>query len=359
MNTVSIPEEAYPLPANEELRLRTLQQLEILDTPIEHSFEKITRFAQRLFSVPMSAITLVDKDRQWFKSIQGLNARETPRHQSLCTYAIMQDDVLIIPDTLKDRRFKNNPAVVHNPNIRFYAGCPIRVGNNIHIGTLCVFDQKPRTFTKHEVSCLKELTKFVEDEISNHISNFVVNQENKILANELSKLKRIAAIDTLTQLWNRLGVKKYFESLQSKTLRTKQKFAIGIIDVDDFKSINDTYGHAAGDLTLKQIGVELINGVRKMDIVGRWGGDEFIILLDMDDKAKIQEIFERINQNIKNLKIVYNKNIFSISVTIGVTICDPNKLNKNIGLDEMLTKADERLYEGKRSGNIGKVFYCE
>lgn len=349
--------QAVTLPENEKHRLKTLHKLDLLDTPIEHGFEKITRLAQKMFSVPISAITLIDRDRQWFKSAQGLDKRETPRSESFCTHAILSDDITVVPDATKHDIFKDNINVIEDPHIRFYAGCPINI-ENVNIGTLCIIDKKPRDFSKHDMDCLRELTSFVQDEISNHVATDVVNRENKLLTGEVTKLQRIAAIDPLTQLWNRLGVKKFFENLQNKTLRNKTSFAIGMVDVDSFKKINDTYGHNAGDLALKAIANGLVNAVRKMDTVGRWGGDEFLILLDTEDQDKIKDIFDRLIKNINDIKIEYNGHTIDLTITIGVSICNISNLNRSQNLEEILVKADDCLYSGKRAGKIGTVIYC-
>jgi len=113
-----------PLPVNEEQRLAALRALCILDTPPEERFDRITRLAKKLFEVPIALITLVDAERQWFKSCQGLRVRETPRDISFCGHAILSQEGLVVPDTLLDERFADNPMVLGEAGIRFYAGRP-------------------------------------------------------------------------------------------------------------------------------------------------------------------------------------------------------------------------------------------
>ncbi|MBV8802410.1 MAG: GAF domain-containing protein, partial [Gammaproteobacteria bacterium] len=113
------------IPENESERVKSLIELNILDTPVTQSFERLTRITKVLFNVPMVTITLIDSERQWFKSKQGLDYCETSRDLSICAHAINQDDIFIINDTLLDSRFFDHPAVVGEPNIRFYAGYPI------------------------------------------------------------------------------------------------------------------------------------------------------------------------------------------------------------------------------------------
>lgn len=130
-------------PADEPARLDALRALNILDTSPEERFDRLTRLAKRLFDVPIALVSLVDVDRQWFKSCVGLDASETPRDISFCGHAIVGDEILMIRDTLVDERFHDNPLVTGAPHIRFYAGCPLRVPNGSKIGTLCLIDADP------------------------------------------------------------------------------------------------------------------------------------------------------------------------------------------------------------------------
>jgi len=162
-----------PLPGNESERLGALQNTGLLDSLPEERFDRITRLAKAMFKVPISLVSLVDEDRQWFKSRQGLPATETPRDHAFCAHAILQDDIFVIPDALQDERFADNPLVEGSPNVRFYAGCPIKVASSedanrkMPIGTLCVIDSKPRDLSEEERRALKDFGAMVEQEISN------------------------------------------------------------------------------------------------------------------------------------------------------------------------------------------------
>ncbi|MBT8242430.1 MAG: GAF domain-containing protein, partial [Nitrosopumilus sp.] len=116
-------------PDNEKERIKALTSLNILDTPPEEKFDRITKIAQIIFDVPIALVSLVDENRQWFKSCMGLSERETPRSMSFCAHAILNDDVMIIEDATKDERFANNPLVTGSPLIKFYAGKPLRDPN--------------------------------------------------------------------------------------------------------------------------------------------------------------------------------------------------------------------------------------
>jgi GAF domain-containing protein len=158
-----------PIPPNEEERLAELEGLNLLDTPSEANFDQVTARLTRLFKVPMALVTLVDKDRQWFKSHAGLPAdlaetRSTSRDISLCGHVIAKDEVLIVRDLVRDPRFANNPFVKGN-GLRFYAGVPLRGPNGLPIGSLCILDTKPREMTRQEQELLKMIAGDVMEQI--------------------------------------------------------------------------------------------------------------------------------------------------------------------------------------------------
>lgn len=154
------------IPADEALRLQELDALKVLDTPCEERFDRITRLAARHFGVPMAFVSLVDRNRQWFKSRVGMEACETGRKEAFCSHAILFDEGLVIEDTLRDPRFADNPLVTDGPRIRFYAGYPIRGRNGHAVGTLCIADRKPRSFTDVDLEMIKTLAEIVEREIN-------------------------------------------------------------------------------------------------------------------------------------------------------------------------------------------------
>lgn len=157
-------EPLYPI--DEQQRLAALHGLHVLDTPPDERFDRITRCAQRLFDVPIALISLIDANRQWFKSCQGLSVAETPRSISFCGHAILQDNPLVIPDALQDARFADNPLVTGEPHIRFYAGYPLRHSNGAKLGTLCLIDRRPRTFDEHDLAALSDLGAWAESELN-------------------------------------------------------------------------------------------------------------------------------------------------------------------------------------------------
>ena len=148
-----------PLPDNEKERLALLYELLLLDTPPERRLDKIVEFAAAEFNVPISLISLVDSNRQWFKARVGISACETPRDISFCAHALTlsSDELLIVPDALHDPRFRDNPLVSGPPHLRFYAGAPLVCRDGLVIGTLCLIDSVPHTLDAVEQTILKSL----------------------------------------------------------------------------------------------------------------------------------------------------------------------------------------------------------
>jgi PAS domain S-box-containing protein len=154
-----------PKPIDESKRLELLRSLQILDSGFEERFDRVTRLVSRTLSVPISAISLVDDKRQWFKAVHGLSVRETPREYAFCAHAILAQEPLVVPNALEDSRFRNNPLVLGTPGIRFYAGIPLVSPDKLAIGTLCAIDTQPRSLPDDDLAFLRDLAAVVEAEL--------------------------------------------------------------------------------------------------------------------------------------------------------------------------------------------------
>lgn len=316
--------EAPNLPENENLRLRTLRMLNVLDTNPDKRFDGVTRLACHIFQTPIALISLVEHSRQWFKSCQGLQGTETPRYISFCGHTILQSEPLVVTDALLDHRFDDNPLVLGEPNIRFYAGFPLIMPNQTHLGTLCVIDRKPRPFTETEAQLLTDLGRLVQQDL---VTLY------------------LTMVDDLTLLLNRRGI----QSLGNQTLKLCKEsgypcFLI-FLDLTRFKLINDRYGHAEGDYALTQFSRILGDSFRDIDVVGRLGGDEFVVLLanaSLEDWEKIQT---RLNQNVAYYNQTSHRG-YDLSYNFGVVAYDPLQ---HASLDDLLAQGDRLMYLHKQS----------
>lgn len=312
------------IPANEAERLHALRTLRILDTSHEERFDRVTRMAKRMFGVPISLVSIVDEDRQWFKSKQGLDATETSREISFCGHAINGDGLFIVPNATEDQRFFDNPLVVGEPHIRFYAGCPLKLRQGINLGTLCLIDREPRTLDEEDCQLLQDLGNMIEQEI---------------------KSVQMATLDELTMISNRRG----FLSLADHTLRVcKRKelnSSVVVFDLNKFKSINDTFGHHEGDFALKKFAMELLNSFRDSDVVGRWGGDEFAVFLTDTTPDFVKHSLSRFCDNMTIVNREMNKP-YCIEFSAGIS---HNSYDTVLSLEEMIDQADTEMYKHKCS----------
>jgi diguanylate cyclase (GGDEF)-like protein len=315
-------------PPDEATRLETLRHLNILDTPAEERFDRISRIAKRLFNVSFALVSLVDENRQWFKSCIGLNASETPRDISFCGHAILGDDVFIVPDTTKDERFADNPLVINEPHIQFYAGCPIRSTNGSKLGTLCIIDQQPRMLTDDDLLALKDLASMVEREL---------------LALEL------ATSDELTNLLNRRGFMMIGQNALAICIRHKTPAVILYLDLDNLKRTNDCLGHAEGDAMLITFADKLKMACRESDIIARLGGDEFVIMLINASIVTVSSITQRLQKIIDDYNRQKKTRQGLIEFSYGYAELDHKQHHTIEGL---VHDADTQMYQNKKSKKV-------
>jgi diguanylate cyclase (GGDEF)-like protein len=242
----------------ESERLAALDRYDILDSPAEASFDRITALVRTVLDVPMAAVSLIDRDRQWFKSHPGLEASETPRDIAFCDYTIARGAPFIVPDAGADARFRDNPLVTGGPSIGSYAGVPLTSRDGHHVGTLCAIDAAPRIFTASQIEILTSLAAIIVDEL---------------------ELRQIARHDHLTGALAR----RAFVAEATRAIARRDRYgrpcALVLFDLDHFKAINDSRGHAAGDVVLRAVTMTCLPALRANDVIGRVGGEEFGLLL--------------------------------------------------------------------------------
>lgn len=343
---------APPFPHDEKERLQDLQDLFILDTPLHVGFERITRLAQNLFHVPFVAISLIDENRQWFKSEQGLDTNETPRDISFCGHTILQDEFFIIPDTQLDPRFADNPLVTQEPHLRFYAGYPLFSPKGNKYGAICIGDSCPRSITKEEIMPLKDLAALVETEIL----KFSATQTQDKLFDELDHAELVSLVDPLTRLWNHQGMLKRLKNKFSTSQQTHHPFTIALLEIDNLENINETYGHSMGDQVLRLIAKTMVSSCRETDDISRWGGEEFLLIFDEANCQEAQLVAERLRSKIEHERYqASHQQIFNVTVSIGITTVSPHNHWK---IDDYIKQANQALEESIKLGGNKVVTYA-
>ncbi len=332
------------LSPDEPKRLEALKQTRLVGSPLDERFERITRLAQRLLHTPIAAISLLAADRQWFKSIQGLCVTQTSRAVSFCGHTILQDDVMVVPDAKKDERFADNPLVIGDPNIAFYAGAPIRSADGSNIASLCVIDREPREFSYDDAQILRDLAMLAEQEFKAAMEEAAQRE----LMDEVDSVRRESQVDGLTRVWNRKSIFSLLSSELSRAERAKRGLGVIMSDIDHFKKINDTYGHAAGDEVLRQAAKRMLGAIREGDALGRYGGEEFMLVLtECHGLEGAKVVAERIRERFVEGPFITAFGEIPVTVSLGLVYCEPVA-----GVDEqaMTQKADALLYQAKRNG---------
>ncbi|RZK57947.1 MAG: GAF domain-containing protein [Pedobacter sp.] len=172
-------------------RLEALRRLRILDTVPEKSYSEIVSLAAYICGTPISAISLIDDNRQWFKAILGLNIQETPRDIAFCSHTIQSDDIFLVPDAQKDQRFSKNELVTGDPDIRFYAGAPLILSDGLRLGALCVIDKRPRSLTSEQLNALAILSRLVVEQIENSQRVQQLEEQGKLLVQRNIQLNNL------------------------------------------------------------------------------------------------------------------------------------------------------------------------
>ncbi len=460
-----------PLPIDEADRLAELRGFDVLDTGAEAEFDDLARLAAAIVGTPVSLVSLVDADRQWFKANVGFNLPETPRDAALCAHTILERDLLVVPDASADPRFADSPLVTSGPNIRFYAGAPLVTPEGHAMGSLCVIDTVPRQLTAGQADALRvlgrqavsllRLRKAVVDvestarfaratidalsariavldeggrilsvnqawrdaapaaEVAVGADYFAVCDNDQSSADAESvafglhevlegrkdrftleythagtdgegasgarwsvvrasrfddgagharmvvchedvtdrhraaeRLRHDARHDALTGLPNRIHFGERVERCIAMAGRREQPFAVLFLDLDRFKIINDSLGHAAGDRLLTTIADRLSAAVRPGDLVARMGGDEFTILLEHlrfpEDAARVAE---RVRVAVAQ-PVDYEGHDLLTTVSIGIVTSGGGgeRASSYATAKDLLRDADAAMYKAKTGG---------
>jgi len=344
-----------PLPENETERLIELRRFEVLDTLPEQAYDDITYLASKISDTPIALVSLVDEKRQWFKSRVGLDAEETPRDMAFCAHAILDpESVMVVPDAELDERFSDNPLVVGDPTVRFYAGVPLVTEAGNALGTLCVIDRVPRELSADQERALQALSRQVMAQLD--LRRLVADLEEAVLTRDsyqeqleryqrrledsLASVTEQSITDPLTGLKNRRALVDRLEEEMARADRFEAPLSMLMIDVDHFKAYNDAYGHAAGDSALASVATLIKNQCRVPDFAARYGGEEFAVMLPNTDAAGAVVLAQRFRQAVETA--TWHGHPLTISIGVATrTGATP---------DELLEAADRAMYQAKREG---------
>ena len=310
---------------DESARLASLHRYEILDTEPDESFDRIARIAMDLFQAPIGMINLIDSHRQWTKSAIGAERGEIAREESFCTWTIKNDEPLVLRDASKASLFKKIPKAADAHRYRFYAGAPLRDRSGYNLGALCCLDYQPRSPSDAQVTALQDLAK---------------------LTVELMDLRHVATIDGLTGAMTRRSFIDAAKRDVVLSIRHRRPLSVIMIDLDHFKRINDTYGHAAGDYVLKHASSLLSEQLRGSDYIGRLGGEEFGVVLRETPAPNAFALAERLRRTLAEGMFRFAGAEFPITASLGVAGLEPTVSD----IHALLSRADASLYAAKAVG---------
>ena len=316
------------LPVNEAERLAALRDSGLIEADLRPTCDRITRLAKRLFDVPMAMVNLVGEHTVLVKSADGTSAATQPRNISFCGHTILSTSALVVPDTLKDERFADNPLVTDETPVRFYAGYPLSLANGVVVGALCLMDDQPRQFSEQDIASLHDLAALAEVEFA------AVNS---------------AITDELTGLYNRRGFHHLATWGINSARRRAEPLTLAWLDLDRFKQINDRYGHADGDAALVAMADLLKATFREADVLARYGGDEFAILFTNSDEKGAWIAMQFLTEQAAT----WNENAkhpWSLSFSWGVSEFDHDRDD----LHSWLRTADEKMYSMKQQRGTGR-----
>jgi diguanylate cyclase (GGDEF)-like protein len=327
-----------PLPLDESSRLAALKGLHILDTPAEERFDRITRLARRLFETKIVAISLVDSTRVWFKSSIGLDMPQLSRNVAFASHAIHDPDVHVVDDLREDSRFSDNPLVVAEPWLRFYAGCPLLAVDGSAIGVLELLDERPRSLAPGQKESLRDLARIAERELS--MVSLSPAQEEIMAADAGGGASRV---DPLTRLWTRAAIVDILQRELAHARREGSTVGLLLTDVDQLRNLNNTHGHEAGDAALRELTRRLRASLRPYDAVGRFGGEEFLCVLPGTDMDGCILAAERIRRSVASEPILPSGNAM-LAVSIGAGTSDAASIDSGTlirGVEQAVFKAKE------------------
>ena len=330
------PETEVPL--TEQSRLEALSEYDILDTDAEPQFDLIVRLASELTGCPVAVINLIAETRVWTKAAVGVSRGQMGRDQAYCSLAIESSRGLHILDLRADPRTSQLPSTLEQGYI-MYSGVPLCASCGQPIGTLAVMDSIPRRLTERQLDWLTQLGQQA-------MALLELRRKQRELQQAQGELQRLVNTDTLTGLMNLRAWREANELERERHSRWGGGHAVIALDLDHFKKINDTHGHAAGDAVLRAVGGLLGQTFRRLDSVARIGGEEFGVLLPHTRAADAVVLAEQLRAAIEQLRVPFGELSLAVTASIGVA----HSGEPNAGGRDAQVLADQRSYVAKRAG---------
>jgi diguanylate cyclase (GGDEF)-like protein len=328
-----------PRPDDEAQRLEALHRYGLLDSDADADFDLLTEVAAALCGTPYAFISLVDAERVWYKSSFGKRAKQSKRDDDYCSWAVLEDEMLSIPDLAQDARTASISMTVGAPSYRMYNGANLITPDGMRIGTLCVLDTKPGVLAESSKQLLMRLARQV-------VALMELRRRDRELEAALAEMQRLATEDGLTGLLNRRAWLEKLEEEIERGRRFGTSLGLILFDLDHFKQINDNRGHAMGDAVLRGVGDLMRTRLRVIDSAGRYGGEEFCVLLPGSDMAGALTVAESLRAAIEAHRFELDGSAVSATASFGVISTGSTAMTSG----SLLKWVDAAMYEAKHAG---------
>jgi diguanylate cyclase (GGDEF)-like protein len=312
-----------------EGRQLAIRRLQLFTAPSEEPIDRITRLVTRALDVPAAVFSIVELERQYFKSRAGFQIPETSHNVGFCSHAMLLDDPLVVEDASQDERFRDSVLVTGQPGVRFYAGVAIRSPELLPVGALCALDVRPRQISEETLNALIDLGALLERELL---------------------LRTLTRNDPLTGLQNRSYCELELDREWRRARRGRQPITVLLIDVDRLGEFNDTFGHAHGDRALREISELLMRTFRRStDLLIRVGGDRILVLLPDTELEEGLRMAETTREEVENLGLGNPKAASALTLSIGCAGVS-SESGYQRGYDSLIRDATSALEQAKNSG---------
>ncbi len=328
----------------EEKRLEALARFNISPLP-EPEFDLLTKVAAELCNAPYAFISIVDRDKVWTKSAFGSENLITKRDEDLCNYSIQEETGLMIDDLRVHTISKNLPIAAAGSRFRCYLGANLKTSDGFSIGGLCILDDHPREMSVTHLQILAQLAKQV-------MALFELKIKTEELAKAYQTMEKLATFDSLTGLYGRRAFIDLLERNKAE-MNDESELYLVFVDLDFFKRINDDHGHDAGDAVLRTIGEVLIKAVLNRGYAGRFGGEEFCLVIFDSNKKEMEVFTERLRNEIANQNVPIANSTLKVTASLGVAWTTGRNPQTCV---QLIKKADIAVYKAKETGRNCVVF---